>query len=140
MLDKEFRSGIGKEQYIKHQKELLQALRKLANALGKDTAYCNSGEFFRDFLNGFWEPFDEISDTGNRKQDKLNEEIRAYRDLIKTKISPEANALLESYVDLLGSRNGEALNYAFLVGYQSAFRFIILGLSEPATVLPEGVS
>lgn len=140
MLDKEFMGDIGKKQCTKHQKELLQALRQLANALGKDKAYCNSGEFFQDFLNGFWEPFDEISDTGNRKQDKLNEEIRAYRDLIKTKIGPEENALLERYVDLLGSRNGEALNYAFLVGYQCAFRFIMLGLSEPVTVLPDGVS
>lgn len=140
MLDEEFRGDLGKEQYIKHQKELLQALRQLANALGKDKAYCNSEEFFRDFLNGCWGPFEEISDTGNRKQDKLNEEISAYRKLIESKISPEVNALLGSYIDLLGSRNGEALNYAFLVGYQCAFRFIMLGLSEPAAILPEGVS
>lgn len=140
MLDEEFRGDLGKEQYIKNQEKLLQALRQLANALGKDRAYCNSGEFFRDFLSGLWGPFEEISDTCNRKQNKLNEEIRAYRDLIETKISPEANDLLGSYVDLLGSRNGEALNYAFLVGYQCAFRFIMLGLSEPAAVLPEGVS
>lgn len=140
MVSQEFKADIGKEQYIKHQQEVIQALRQLANALGKDKAYCDSESFFRDFMCGFWEPFEEVSDTGNQKQNKLNDEIKAYQALIEAKISPEANELLGHYVDLLGGRNGEALSYAFLVGYQSAFRLIMLGLSEPSAVLPEGVS
>lgn len=140
MISEEFKSGLGKERYIKHQKELIEALQQLANALGEDKAYCHSKDFFQDFLNGFWEPFDEISDVGNRKQDKLNAELQSYKKLIETKIGLEENDLLGHYIDLLGARNGEALSYAFLVGYQSAFRFLMLGLSDPAAVLPEGIS
>lgn len=140
MASEGFRSDIGKGLYIKNQEMLILSLRQLANALGVDKAYCSSEDFFHDFMGGFWEPFDEVSDTGNRKQSKLNKKIKAYRELIESQISPEANELLGQYVDLLGTRNGETLNYAFLVGYQSAFRFIMLGLSGPTTVLPEGVS
>ena len=140
MLCDEFRPNLGKERYIEHQWDLIQALQQLANALGKDQAYCNSKDFFQDFLSGFWEPFDEISYVGNRKQNKLNKELRAYKELVESKIAPEEQELLDRYVDLLGSRNGEALNYAFLIGYQSAFRFLMLGLSEPSSILPEGIS
>lgn len=137
---KEFRADIGQNQYIDKEANLLQALRQLANALGIDKAYCNSEDFFRDFMCGFWEPFDEVSRVGNQEQSKLNEEIKAYRALIEAKINPETKELLDHYTDLLGGRNGEALSYAFLVGYQSAFRFILLGLSKPSEILPEGVS
>ena len=140
MDSKEFSASIGKEQYTRNQKAVIRAIRQLANALGKDQAYCNSKDFFRDFMESFWEPFEEISSAGNQKQKMLNEEIKAYRSLVEAKVSPEVSELLGHYIDLLGSRNGEALDYAFLVGYQSAFRLILLGLSEPSTVLPNGIS
>ena len=140
MVAEEFKADVGKAQFVGHQKELLQALRQLANALGKDKAYCDSGDFFQDFLSGCWEPFEEISDVGNRRQSKLNAEIQAYKKLLEAKLDAEGNELLGHYVDLLGARNGEALDYAFLVGYQCAFRFLMLGLCDPKTVLPEGVS
>ncbi len=47
MLDKEFMGDIGKKQCTKHQKELLQALRQLANALGKDKALTITALFGR---------------------------------------------------------------------------------------------
>lgn len=140
MISDEFKADLGKELFTKHQKELTQALQQLANALGEDKAYCNSKDFFQDFVSSFWQPFEEISDVGNRKQDKLNVELQAYKKLIETKIGLEEKELLGQYVDLLGTRNGEALGYAFLVGYQCAFRFLMLGLSSPSSVLPEGVS
>ena len=49
MVSEEFKADLGKAQFIEHQKELTQALQQLANALGKDKAYCYS----EDFLNGF---------------------------------------------------------------------------------------
>lgn len=140
MVSDEFKGDLGKELFKKRQKELTQALQQLANALGEEKAYCNSEGFFQDFLSGIWQPFEEISEVGNRKQDKLNVELRAYKKLIESKIGVEENELLGHYVDLLAARNGEALGYAFLVGYQCAFRFLMLGLSDPSTVLPEGIS
>lgn len=123
-----------------NQKELTQALQQLANALGKDKAYCYSEDFLNDFMSGLWQPFEEVSDVGNRKQSKLNTEIQAYKKLLEAKLDEDGNELLGHYVDLLGARNGEALDYAFLVGYQCAFRFLMLGLSAPSTILPEGIS
>jgi len=37
------------------------------------------------------------------------------------------------YSDLLAARHTSALEYAFLVGYQCAFRFLMMGLC-PATM------
>ena len=91
-------------------------------------------------MSGLWQPFEEVSDVGNRKQSKLNTEIQAYKKLLEAKLDEDGNELLGHYVDLLGARNGEALDYAFLVGYQCAFRFLMLGLSAPSTILPEGIS
>ena len=140
MVSEEFKADLGKAQFIEHQKELTQALQQLANALGKDKAYCYSEDFLNDFMSGLWQPFEEVSDVGNRKQSKLNTEIQAYKKLLEAKLHEDGNELLGRYVDLLGARNGEALDYAFLVGYQCAFRFLMLGLSAPSTILPEGIS
>ena len=47
-------------------------------------------------------------------------------------MGPDGRPLLERYSDLLAERNSTALDYAFLVGYQCAFRFLMMGLF-PAT-------
>ena len=70
MVSEEFKADLGKAQFIEHQKELTQALQQLANALGKDKAYCYSEDFLNDFMSGLWQPFEEVSDVGNRKDRK----------------------------------------------------------------------
>ena len=47
-------------------------------------------------------------------------------------LTPENLSLVEQYNDLLAQRNSEALDYAFLVGYQCAFRFLMMGLLPAA--------
>ena len=48
-------------------------------------------------------------------------------------MTPDAQDMLGQYSDLLAARNSTGLDYAFLVGYQCAFRLLIMGLS-PGTV------
>ena len=60
MVSEEFKADLGRAQFIEHQKELTQALQQLANALGKDKAYCYSEDFLNDFMSGLWQPFEEV--------------------------------------------------------------------------------
>lgn len=134
MVPEEFRPDVGNKLFAEHQTELLQALRQLADALGYGQDHSDMAQFFSDFMSGFWNPYDEVCTLSNQQQAKTTAEIRALEDLLKAKLSPDFFPLFSQYSDLLASRNSGALDYAFLVGYQCAFRFLLMGLLPGAEV------
>jgi len=134
MATDEFRPDVGKTLFAEHQGNLLQALRQLADALGHDQANTNLAQFFSRFMRGFWDPYEEVCTASSKGQKKTTEKLRALEGLLKAKLSPDLFALVSQYGDLLASRNSAALDYAFLVGYQCAFRFLLMGLSPGTEV------
>lgn len=132
MVTDEFRPDVGKALFLQHRAELEQGLRQVASALGKDQAFQNLEDFFHDFICGFWDPYEEVCSVGNRRQKALTEEIRTLERQISHELTPDQQKNLERYSDLTAERNSTALDYAFLVGYQCAFRFLLLGML-PAT-------
>jgi len=134
MVSDEFRPDVGKRLFAEHQTELVQALRQLASVLGQDQTHAGLSRFFSNFMRGFWDPYEEVCTVSNRQQGKTTAEILELEKLLKDKLPPDLFSLFSRYGDLLTSRNSAALDYAFLVGYQSAFRFLLMGLSPGATV------
>lgn len=132
MVTDEFRPDVGKKLFIQHQAELEHGLRQVASALGRDQEYQDPEDFFHDFISGFWDPYEEVCETGNRQQKAITAELRALAEQICHELSPDKRDLCERYNDLMAERNSTALDYAFLVGYQCAFRFLLLGV-QPAT-------
>lgn len=133
MVPDELRPDIGKKLFSQHQDELEQGLQQMAHALGIDTKFSNSADFFCNFMSGFWDPYEETCKEANQHQESLSKEIRALERQLREMIGPDIQPLFDRYSELLMARNSAALDYAFLVGYQCAFRFLMMGLF-PATM------
>lgn len=132
MVTDEFRPDVGKDLFVQHQAELERALQQAAAALGLDQTYPCSADFFQAFISGFWDPFEEICTTGNRQQEGITAELRTLEHQLCQELPPDKWETFNRYGDLLSERNSAALDYAFLVGYQCAFRFLLMGI-RPAT-------
>lgn len=133
MVKDELRPDVGKSIFIQHQAELEQGLQQLAGALGYDQELAPPAEFFQAFISGFWDPFQEACEAGNQHQKEITAKIRSLEKQLRQGMTPDAQDMLGQYSDLLAARNSTGLDYAFLVGYQCAFRLLIMGLS-PGTV------
>ena len=138
MVPDERRPDIGKKFFSQHQAELEQGLRQMAHALGIDTKFSSSADFFCNFMSGFWDPYEETCKEANRHQESLSKEIRALECQLREMIGLDVQPYFDRYSELLMARNSAALDYAFLVGYQCAFRFLMMGLfPETRTFLNE---
>ena len=138
MVPDELRTDIGKKLFSQHQAELEQGLRQMAHALGIDTKFSSSADFFCNFMSGFWDPYEETCKEANQHQESLSKDIRALERQLREMIGPDTQPHFDRYSELLMARNSAALDYAFLVGYQCAFRFLMMGLfPETRTFLNE---
>ena len=138
MVPDELRPDIGKKLFSQHQAELEQGLRQMAHALGIDTKFSSSADFFCNFMSGFWDPYEETCKEANQHQESLSKEIRALECQLREMIGLDVQPYFDRYSELLMARNSAALDYAFLVGYQCAFRFLMMGLfPETRTFLNE---
>ena len=133
MVKDEFRPDVGKKLFSQHQAELEQGLRQMALALGRNPNLPHTAEFYQAFIDGFWDPFQEVCETSNKQQAETTAKIRALEDQLRQGMTPDTQDSFSQYSDLLAARNTNALDYAFLVGYQCAFRFLMMGLC-PATM------
>ena len=132
MVKDEFRPDVGRKLFTQHQAELEQGLQQLAYALGSSQKLSRPAEFFQAFISGFWDPFQEACETGNQQQKEITEKIRSLECQLRQGITPDMQNILGQYSDFLAARNSTGLDYAFLVGYQCAFRFLMMGLSPSA--------
>lgn len=132
MIKDEFRPDVGKKLFAQHQTELEQGLRQMASAIGYNQELPHPAEFFQEFISGFWDPFQEACEVGNQQQKELTERIRSLESQLRQGMTPDTQDIFGQYSDLLAARNSTSLDYAFLVGYQCAFRFLMMGLSPSA--------
>ena len=132
MVKDEFRPDVGKMLFTQHQAKLEQGLQQLACALGCDQKLPHPAEFFQAFISGFWDPFQEACEAGNQQQKEITAKIRSLERQLLQEMPPEAQDRFGQYSDSLAARHSTALDYAFLVGYQCAFRFLMMGLSPGA--------
>ncbi|RKI66736.1 hypothetical protein D7V91_11570 [bacterium 1xD42-67] len=139
MVKEEFRPDVGKKIFSQHQTELEQGLQQMAHALGCNPNLPHIADFFKAFIDGAWDPFQEICETSNKQQAEITAKIRTLEHQLRQGMTPDTQDRFSRYSDLLAERNINALDYAFLVGYQCAFRFMMMGLF-PATMdfLKEG--
>lgn len=132
MVKDEFRPDVGKKLFTQHQAELEQGLQQLAYAMGSDQKFSRPAEFFQAFISGFWDPFQEACEAGNQQQKETTAKIRSLERQLLQGMTPETQGMFGQYSDLLAERNSTGLDYAFLVGYQCAFRLLMMGLSPGA--------
>ena len=132
---------IGERLITAQASQITQALVALSSALGRpDPPARDIVRFYHDFMDGSWDPFEEVCTIPERASLQAERERRAVRDKILDLIGRDNAFLLDQFCDAERFCSSEMLEHAFLVGYQCAFRFLLLGICPQAcqTERPEG--
>ena len=118
--------------------ELEQAIRQLAAAAGNREL--NEEEislFFQEVMDNCWDAFEEATCNKSPELQELNKRILEMESRILKLIGKENGKLMDRYAALVNSRDQHELEEAFLVGYQCAIRFVLMGIM-PVPVLMQG--
>lgn len=114
-------------------------IRQLAQAVGnRAPEHEEIAAFFHSFMDGGWDAFEEASahDTGELKD--MDKEILNIQRQLSRLLEEEHPDLIGKYEDLLNIRMTRELDQAFLVGYQTAIRLLLMGIL-PVSVFTQEV-
>ncbi len=118
---------------------LAQALEQIAQALPAELEHRVSGipAFFHSFMDGFWTPFEEACATDTEYLRQANQTVLALEKELKQSVDPAHYPLLDKFCTAVNNRGTGELEHAFLVGYQSAIRLMLMGILPLNTLLQE---
>jgi len=119
----------------RHIQSLTHALQGIAGSVGMDPAFVDAPQFFYDYMSGNWNPFVEASDAVTEELKEHNQTVRKLRHSLKGLLPEGAHRQVDEYTDALNHRYTAELDYAYMVGFQTAFRMLLLGLAAPKTVM-----
>lgn len=134
---KEFKPDIGKKAIVQHETELEDSLKQLAFALSNNIQFNSISEFFHAFICGFWDPFEEACAVEDRRNGRLHQELIELEQQLRDVLEPESYQQFCRYGDLIAQRNSVSLENAFLVGFQCAIRFLLLGIVPAAQIMQQ---
>ena len=117
------------------------AIQSLAKAIGGPAPdHSTISDFFHSMMDGCWDPFEEVTRLYNDELRQANKLALQKQSQILELLGDKHRGLLEEYCDLDNLRVAKELEYAFLVGYQCAFKFILLGLLPQAGLIQDASS
>ena len=90
-------------------------------------------------MDGFWTPFEEACAPDTEYLWQANQTAIALEEELKQAIGPELYPLLDKFCDAVNNRGTGELEHAFLVGYQSAIRLMLMGVLPLNTLIQEEV-
>ena len=113
----------------KHWTMLIQAVRQLAQAVGNRPPESEEvAAFFHDFMDGYWDVFEETTAHSKEELKQADRQSQMLQDQILQQLGSEHRELLDKYETLLYNRTSTELEMAFLVGSQTAIRFLLMGI------------
>ena len=115
---------------------LAQALERIAQALPAELEH-NAPGIPAFFHSGFWTPFEEACAPGTEGLQQASQTVLALEKELKQSMDPAHYPLLDKFCDTVNNRSTGELEHAFLVGYQSAIRLMLLGILPLNTLLQE---
>lgn len=123
--------------------QLISALNRLSDQLaGQAVPPIAVGavpirKFFHEFMDGDWSPFEEACTVSSAEYREKNQAAKELEQKLSALLGKEQRELLEQYEDAVLAREPSAREHAFLVGYQSAVRLFLMGVTPLNTILPE---
>lgn len=121
--------------------DLISALNRLTGQLASQAAPLRGTAavptLFREIMDGDWSPFEEVCKVASPEYREKNQEAKALEQKLSALLGKEQREFLEQYEDAVLAREPSAREHAFLVGYQSAVRLILMGVTPLSTVLPK---
>ena len=121
---------------LKHQLALEQAILQLAQAVGNRPPEREEiAGFFQDLIDGGWDAYEEATAHESEELRKEDREILQIQGQIRKMLDGEKQVLFDRYEDLLNCRMTSELDQAYLTGYQTAIRFLLMGILPTNTML-----
>lgn len=121
---------------MKHQLALERAIRQLAQAVGNRPPEREEiAGFFQDLIDGGWDAYEEATAHESEELRKEDREILQIQGQIRKMLDGEKQVLFDRYEDLLNCRMTSELDQAYLVGYQTAIRLLLMGILPADTLL-----
>lgn len=116
-----------------------QALEQITQVLPAELERSASGvpAFFHNFMDGFWTPFEEACAPDTEYLRQANQTVLALEKELKQSVDPAHYPLLDKFCDAVNNRSTGELEHAFLVGYQSAIRLMLMGVLPLNTLIQE---
>ena len=120
----------------KYQKSLAQAIGQLAQAVGNHPPeQVEIACFFQALIDGDWDAYEEATVHNSEELRKQDREILQVQEQIRQILNGENQVLFDQYEDLLNCRMTSELDQAYLTGYQTAIRFLLMGILPTNTML-----
>ena len=86
-------------------------------------------------MDGYWDAFEEATSHDSDDLREIDRQILQLQEEISRALGPEHQDVLSQYECLANSRMTKELDHAFLIGYQTAIRLLLMGvLPLPALV------
>ena len=121
---------------LKHQLALERAIRQLAQAVGNRAPEREEiAGFFQDLIDGGWDAYEEATAHESEELRKEDREILQIQGQIRKMLDGEKQVLFDRYEDLLNCRMTSELDQAYLTGYQTAIRFLLMGILPTNTIV-----
>ena len=120
----------------KYQKSLAQVIGQLAQAVGNyPPEQVDIACFFQELIDGDWDAYEEATAHNSEELRKQDREILQMQEQIRQTLNEENQVLFDRYEDLLNCRMTSELDQAYLTGYQTAIRFLLIGILPTNTML-----
>ena len=120
----------------KYQKSLAQVIGQLAQAVGNyPPEQVDIACFFQELIDGDWDAYEEATAHNSEELRKQDREILQMQEQIRQTLNEENQGLFDRYEDLLNCRMTSELDQAYLVGYQTAIRLLLMGILPADTLL-----
>lgn len=120
----------------KYQKSLAQVIGQLAQAVGNyPPEQVDIACFFQELIDGDWDAYEEATAHNSEELRKQDREILQMQEQIRQTLNEENQVLFDRYEDLLNCRMTSELDQAYLVGYQTAIRLLLMGILPADTLL-----
>lgn len=117
-----------------HLQCLTASLQGIAQTAKMDAAFQDVPTFFHDYMYGCWHPFEEASTATPEITEYSKTLDRTIRSM-KAMIPQSEHRIFESYIEILHNRYTAELDYSYMVGFQTAFRMLLLGITSPDKIM-----
>lgn len=136
-----YQSRMGHHFFERQLPDLISALNRLSDRLaGQSTPPTDASAIralFHEIMDGDWNPFEEVCKVSTPAYRERNRVAKELEQRLRALLGAEQRELLEQYEDAVLAREPLAREHAFLVGYQSAIRLFLMGVTPLNTILPE---
>lgn len=91
--------------------------------------------FFQELIDGGWDAYEEATAHESEELRKEDREILQLQEQIRQMLDREGQRQFDRYEDCLNCRMTSELDQAYLVGYQTAIRLLLMGILPADTLL-----